>query len=115
MKSGFRIEWTDHALTELAETFEYLERNWTEKEMQNLSNKIERTLSLISKNPELFQESKISIGVRRAVIMKYNSLYYRKNNEVIEILSFFFKSKKPKEIRLINTAYKQYITTIKHY
>jgi len=62
---------------------------WTEREMRNLSNEIERTLSLISKNPELFQKSKVNNGVRRAVIMKYNSLYYRKNNDIIEVLSFF--------------------------
>lgn len=54
MKSGYKIDWTDHALMELAETYEYLEENWAEREMRNLSNEIERTLSLISKNPELF-------------------------------------------------------------
>ena len=100
MTSGYRIDWTDHALMELAETFEYLEKNWTEREMRNLSNEIERTLSLISKNPELFQKSKINNGVRRAVIMKYNSLYYRKNNDAIEILSFFSNRKDPKELEL---------------
>ena len=100
MESGYRIDWTDHALMELAETFEYLEKNWTEREMRYLSNKIERTLNLISKNPELFQKSKINNGVRRAVVMKYNSLYYRKNSDVIEVLSFFSNRKNPKELEL---------------
>ncbi len=38
MKSGYKIYWTDNALAELKETFEYLEKNWTEKELKNLSS-----------------------------------------------------------------------------
>ena len=48
MKSGYRIEWTNHALKELSETFEFVEKNWTEKELETLSRKIEKTISLIS-------------------------------------------------------------------
>tara|TARA_Y100000815_G_C13340296_1_gene499658 strand:+ start:1666 stop:1800 length:135 start_codon:yes stop_codon:yes gene_type:complete len=44
MKSGYKILWTDHALDELAKTFEYLEENFSEKELQRLSNSIEFTL-----------------------------------------------------------------------
>ena len=100
MKSGYKISWTDHALTELSETYEYLEENWTEGEMRNLSKEIEKTLILISKNPELFQKSKINSEIRRAVIMKYNSMYYRKNNDVIEILSFFSNRKNWNRLKL---------------
>jgi len=31
MKSGYKIEWTDHALSELKQTYQYLEENWTSK------------------------------------------------------------------------------------
>jgi len=40
MKNGYRIEWTDNALFELKVTFEYIEKNWTEKELRILSNEI---------------------------------------------------------------------------
>ncbi len=30
MKSGYKIEWTDNALSELRNTYKYLEDNWTE-------------------------------------------------------------------------------------
>ena len=55
MKNGYKILWTDFALKELENTIEYLEENWTEKELQNLALNIEETLKLISQNPELFQ------------------------------------------------------------
>jgi len=33
MKNGYNIKWSDHALAELKRTFEYLEENWTEREL----------------------------------------------------------------------------------
>ena len=100
MKSGYRIEWTEHALTDLSELYDYLEENWTEREMINLSNEIEKIIRLISKNPELFQGSKYKKGVRRVVILKYNSLYYRIVQETVEILSFFSNRKNPGSLKI---------------
>ena len=37
MKNGYKILWTDNALNELEKTIEYLETNWTEKELRNLA------------------------------------------------------------------------------
>lgn len=54
MRNGYKILWTDNALKELEETISFLENNWTEKELRNLSNSIENTLNLISQNPYLF-------------------------------------------------------------
>lgn len=88
MVNGYNILWTDHALNELSNTIEYLEENWTKKDLKNFAVKLDNTLKLISTNPYIFQNSE-STGIRRAVVAKHNSLYYRLNNEIIEILSFF--------------------------
>ena len=100
MKSGYSIYWTEYALSELAEVFDYLENNWTEKELSKLSNEIENTLRLISRNPKIFQKSELNDEIRRAVILKYNSLYYWEKNNRIEILSFFSNRKNPKNMML---------------
>ncbi|MHA8086204.1 type II toxin-antitoxin system RelE/ParE family toxin [Aquirufa sp. Wall-65K1] len=89
MKSGYRIFWTDHALNELHNTIQYLQENWTTKELQNLATKIEEVISLISHNPYLFQVSGFKKNVRRVVIARHNSLYYQIKENQIEILSFF--------------------------
>ncbi len=90
MKSGCKILWTDFALKELEKTIEYLEQNYTEKELRNLAAKLEEILSLLSQNPNLFQVSDIKKDIRRAVILTHNTLYYRIINDKIEIISFFF-------------------------
>ena len=55
MINGYKILWTDFALKELEKTIEYLEENWTEKELKNLAENIEEKLALISQNPNLFK------------------------------------------------------------
>ena len=95
MKSGYKIEWTNNALAELKATYQYLEENWTEKELRNLSTAIENTLKLISENPKLFPISERK-RIRKVVVKKWNTLYYieQKNNS-IEILSFFSNRQDP--------------------
>ena len=100
MKSGYKILWTDHALSELKNTIEYLEENWTERELKNFSQELDHTIELISKNPELFQISKKKKNVRRAVVARFNNLYYRLNEDSIEILSFFSNRQDPDKIKI---------------
>ncbi len=98
MKSGYKILWTDHALSELKDTIEYLEENWTDRELKNFSRELDHTIELISKNPALFQVSKKN--VRRVVVAKFNNLYYQENNDTIEILSFFSNRQDPDRIKI---------------
>ena len=94
MKSGYKILWTEHALNELSDTYEYLELHFTERELKKLSSELDRTLQLISQNPYLFPLSE-SNGVMRIVIKKFNTIYYREKENYIEILSFFSNRQNP--------------------
>ena len=88
MENGYKILWTDHALEELEETYDYLISNFTTKELKKLSLELETVLRLISTNPELFPLSETK-SVRRVVIKTFNTMHYRKIGDIIEILSFF--------------------------
>ena len=100
MKNGYKILWTAFALKELEKTIVYLEENWTEKELRTLAESIEEKLALISQNPNLFQASDNKKNIRRVVIQTYNTLYYRFENEQIEIISFFSNRQNPKRRNL---------------
>lgn len=88
MKSGYSISWTENALNELSDTINYLERNFTEKEIKKLVKYIENTILLISGNPVIFSKSEMK-NIYKVVILKFNTLYYRMKDEQIQILSFF--------------------------
>jgi plasmid stabilization system protein ParE len=62
--------------------------------MHRLSVELEKVLMLISRNPKLFPKSEFK-EVRRAVIKKFNILYYRENDNRIEIISFFSNRQAP--------------------
>ncbi len=100
MTNGYKILWTDFALSELENTIEYLEENWTERELRNLALEIEETLNLLSHNPNLFQASEVKKDIRRVVVAKHNTLYYHVKNNTIEILSFFSNRQSPKKRKL---------------
>ena len=92
--------WTEHALSELKDTLEYLKEKWTERELSNFSKELDHTIELISKNPELFQVSKTKKNVRRAVVARYNNIYYRTKNNTVEILSLFSNRQDPDKIKI---------------
>ncbi len=68
--------------------------------MNKLGLEIEKTLELISINPELFPRTKRKKNVRRALITKHNTIYYRTNKKIIEVLSFFSNRKNPDKLEL---------------
>ena len=97
MTNGYKILWTDFALSELKNTIEYLEENWTNRELKNLALEIEKTINLLSHNPYLFQASDIKKETRRVVVAKHNTLYYQVKENAIEIISFFSNRQSPKK------------------
>lgn len=100
MKSGYKILWTNHAISELEKTLEYLENNWTERELRTFSAKLDHTIELISKSPEIFPISLEKRNIRKAVVEKYNNLYYRINQNSIEIISLFSNRKNPSKKKI---------------
>jgi plasmid stabilization system protein ParE len=99
MKSGYKVVWTDNALDELRQTVSYLDQNFSEREVRKLAKRIESTLSLITTQPAMFPESHSRKGVRRATILRFNSLYYRVKRRQIEILSFFSNRQDPNKLK----------------
>ncbi|TXK71764.1 type II toxin-antitoxin system RelE/ParE family toxin [Mesonia sp. HuA40] len=99
MKSGYKILWTDHAISELKATIEYLEANWTERELRKFAAKLDHTIQLISKMPEIFPESLEKKKTRKAVVEVHNNLYYRINKNTVEIVSLFSNRKNPNKKR----------------
>lgn len=100
MENGYSIRWTSHSLTELEETIEYLQDNWTESELKNFASKLDHTIELISRNPKLFPLSNSFNGVRRAVVTKHNTIYYRVVSNSVEILSCFTNRKNPNKRKI---------------
>jgi plasmid stabilization system protein ParE len=100
MKNTYKIIWSDTALNGLKSIISYLERNWTEKEIKHVAQKLEKTLDLIQKNPNLFPTSSRKSDVKRSVISKQVSLYYSFDNQAIYIVNITDNRMDPGNIKL---------------
>jgi plasmid stabilization system protein ParE len=100
MLSGYKIYWTDEALTNLESIITYLKENWSDKEVSGFIKKLNKRLELISINPGLFAKTNIKKDVRRSVLTKHTVIYYLFEDELIKILSLFDPRQNPDKLRL---------------
>jgi len=100
MKNIYKIHWTINALDELSSTIEYLEHNFSLKEIKKLAKEIEKTVVLISKNPNIFQRIDKSIHIRKVNILKFNTMFYKVNSDNVEILSFYSNRQNIDKVKL---------------
>ena len=97
-----KVIWSAQAKKTCFSVLEYLQDNWTKKEIIQFNNKTEAILRAISKHPKMFPQSKQNESIRKAVIDKNNSLFYTEDvqNQTIFILTFFDNSQDPGKLNL---------------
>jgi hypothetical protein len=80
---------------------DYLIKNWTKKEIVQFNRRTQITLMAIQKNPGLFPASDKNKNIRKAIVDKNNSLYYKIDHyqQEIYLLTFFDCRQDPKKIK----------------
>jgi len=95
MKSTYNIVWSKRASHNLDLIITYLEQNWTEKEVKKFAQKLERCIHILEKNPAAFPETKNRPGLRRVVITKQNTLFYKIEEECVKLVNIFDTRQNP--------------------
>lgn len=82
--------WSKEAEDTFNEIIEYLENNWTEKEVQSFVRKAHKVIGQIENNPYQFKASPFH-EIRKAFITKHNSMFYFVNEDdgVVELYTFW--------------------------
>jgi plasmid stabilization system protein ParE len=86
MESKYELFWTKEALHNLDDTLLYLQNRWTSREVDLFKNKLKHLLSLIILNPNLFPTSMSIPNVRKSVLTKQTSIFYKVEEQRIYIL-----------------------------
>ena len=92
-----KINWTLNAKKTFEQILVWLNGNWTNKEVENFLDQTESTLEQIKSNPYIYRASEQNEQVRRGLINRYVSLYYRvrpKKGEV-DLLTFWDNRQNP--------------------
>jgi plasmid stabilization system protein ParE len=100
MKSGYKLLWSNKALEDLQSIITYLIENWTQKEIKNFANRLDKRLGLIVNNPKLFPRCAKRKSIRRSVLTKQTMIYYEVNGRAINIVTLFDSRQNPRKLRL---------------
>ena len=94
---ALRIVWTPKAVAGLDAVLEYLEKEWTYREILSLEAKLAALLKQISLQPLLFPKTAKVRNLHKALVDKNNYLIYRfdPGKEIIEIINFRGTKQKP--------------------
>ncbi len=99
MGNTYKLIWSEEALENLKGIIEYLEKNWTTREIRRFARLLDENLNLIKVNPQTFPKSDHSKVFRRAVISKQVSIIYQVENHAVHIISVFDNRQNPNRLK----------------
>ena len=77
MKNGYSVTWADEALENLGSIFNYLEVTFAEREIRRFARKLDKAIAAIVTQPDAFPELEAVKKVRRCVLSKQATIYYK--------------------------------------
>lgn len=92
------IVWTKVAETQLEDTIEYLESNWTHKEISKFFKRLEEALDEISKYPQRSKLSQRKVGAREHQLSRHTTIFYTYTETTVAILVLWSNKKNPQDI-----------------
>jgi plasmid stabilization system protein ParE len=96
---GYNIIWSPKAKDTYYQILEYLELNWSGKEVDDFINRTEEVLAFIAANPSQYTQS-VKADIHKSVLVKQVSLFYRVKPGTIELLLFWDNRQDPAKLIL---------------
>ena len=91
------IIWSPSAENDFLLILEYLQYNWDEKVSHRFIEITDKLIMQISINPTQFPVIQNDKKIRKCVISKHNTLYYRERRAYIDVLRIFDKRQDPRK------------------
>lgn len=94
MKREIRL--SKRAMKKLDSLLVYLENEWSTKVKHNFILKLDKSLKQIQKLPDSFPESEKIRGLRKCVVTKQTTVFYRYSDTSIDVITIFDNRQNPK-------------------
>lgn len=100
MDSEMEVIWSAKAKITFFSVIDYLHENWTMKEIIQFNQRTQIIINSISKNPGIFPTSSKNKEIRKAIVDKNNSFFYKVDSyhQKIYLLTFFDCRQDPKKL-----------------
>ena len=94
------VIWSPAAEKDLETVLDYLQSKWSNQVLNRFINKIDDNIGLIIDDPKIFPLINHRLKIRKSVITKHNTLYYRETAKSIQIVRLFDSRQNPKKLTL---------------
>lgn len=96
-----QVFWSPSAETDLNRILNYLLSEWGINTAVTFSQRTFALIELIQANPKIFPIINQELSVRKCVLTKQNSLYYRESTDQINILRIFDTRQHPDKLKIL--------------
>ncbi len=98
------IIWSPQAEKDLDKILNYLANEWENSVSVKFLNLVDHIVKQISINPKQFPLIHKSLNVRKCVLTKHNTLYYRNKRAVIEVVRIYDNRQDPEKLEFQPTS-----------
>ena len=92
------VIWSPASERDFEAILEYLQTKWSGRVISKFINKVDDNIGLILEDPKIFPIINEELQIRKSVITKQNTLYYREINHNIEIVRLFDTRQEPRKL-----------------
>ena len=93
------IRLSKRAMKKLDSLLVYLEEEWSKKVKHEFVLKLDKSLKQIQKLPDSFPESEKIRGLRKCVVTKQTTVFYKYSATTIDIITIFDNRQNPKSLK----------------
>ena len=93
------VIWSPSAEKDFESILDYLQLKWNDRIINKFINKVDDNISLILEDYKIFPIINEELKIRKSVISKQNTLYYRENAGKLEIVRLFDSRQNPNKLK----------------
>lgn len=97
---ALKIQWTKRAEKSFAKIVEYLEEEWSETSAKKFVQKTDKLLNYISENPEMCPTVEGKEEIRKGLVTKQTSVFYKIMDNFIRLITFWDNRRNPDKLNL---------------
>lgn len=94
-----QVIWSPQSENDFSDILEYLAQNWNKRIVLKFIDIVDELINQISSNPKQFPIIQKQKKIRKCVITKHNSLYYRERKEFVDILRIYDNRQDPRKLK----------------
>jgi len=96
---ALEVYWSEEAENQLDEIIQYLEENWSEKDIRNFFKRLEDSIEAIKDSPYTYKLSQRKKEVREFQLSSQTTIFYSLNEDRVNLLLLWPNKRNPENLQ----------------